>query len=318
MHLPVLLAMPNVRVAWIADSSAERADALGKANGVKAMKVRSPDELPDSDVVLLAVPVGVRTAYFNSLAARGIAVFTEKPFASNHVEHRRVLALFEPDRIGCAFMRRFYRATRIVRDIVAKGWLGPLVSMRIAEGGRSGRTNTDSSFLDDVRLSSGGALADYGCHAVDLALYMTAATSFEVERAELAIDQGVDRQATALVRLRGSECLGPSGAPLDYCVSWLSTQDNTAQLTFERATLWCELGPNGNAWLGDPVRPREAVTLNTTATSATTYNQAFFLEWQEFLSGVEQHRESLVSGRSALLTTELVDGIYEKGGCPRA
>jgi predicted dehydrogenase len=318
IHLPVLLAMPNVRVAWLADASAERADALGKVHGVKSLAATSPEALPDCDVVLLAIPVGARAAYFNALAARGAAVFTEKPFASNPTEHRRILGLFEPDRIGCGFMRRFYRGTRTVRDALSRGWLGPIKSIRIAEGGRSTRTGGDSSFLDDVRLSPGGALADYGCHSVDLALHVTGAASFEVEDAELAIDQGIDRQASARVRLRGSACLPSDGALLDYRVSWLSTQENIAQFSFERATIWCELSPSGNVWLGDPARPREALSLNTTAVAATTYNQAFFLEWQEFLDGVEHRRESSVSGHSALLTTELVEGIYEKGGCRRA
>jgi len=116
IHLPVLLAMPNVRVAWLADASANRADALGKVHGVKSLAATSPEGLPDCDVVLLAIPVGVRAAYFNALAARGAAVFTEKPFASNLAEHRRILDLFEPHRIGCGFMRRFYRGTRTVRD----------------------------------------------------------------------------------------------------------------------------------------------------------------------------------------------------------
>jgi len=88
-----------------------------------------------------------------------------------------------------------------------------------------------------VRLSSGGALADYGCHSVDLALHVTGAASFEVEDAELAIDQGIDRRASARLRLRGSACLPPDGALLDYHVSWLSTQENIAQFTFERATI---------------------------------------------------------------------------------
>jgi len=48
-------------------------------------------------------------------------------------------------------------------------------------------------------------------------------------------------------------------------------------------------------WLGDPARPREALSLNTTAVAATTYNQAFFLEWQEFLDGVEHRGIAILS-----------------------
>jgi predicted dehydrogenase len=80
--------------------------------------------------------------------------------------------------------------------------------------------------------------------------------------------------------------------------------------------VWSELAPSGEVYLGDPERPARRITLTSPAGGATTYNQAFYLEWTDFLDGIRQKKESLVSARSALLTTALVERLLQDGGGP--
>jgi predicted dehydrogenase len=54
-HLPVLLAMRSVRVAWILDVDTSRCATVGKAYRVPAIKMPEPlANLPEADVVLIA------------------------------------------------------------------------------------------------------------------------------------------------------------------------------------------------------------------------------------------------------------------------
>src|SRR5205807_335883 len=104
VHLPVLSAMPKVRIAWVADRDDVRARALARAFRLPAVSLPPcPSELPPCQAVLLAIPVGARGGYYQALAARGTAVFAEKPFALTATDHQQFLSLFPPHAIACGY-----------------------------------------------------------------------------------------------------------------------------------------------------------------------------------------------------------------------
>jgi predicted dehydrogenase len=306
-HLPALMNTPNVAVTWIHDVRGEAAKALAGAYGVDAVSSASPAQLPACDVALLAIPVDARGEYLRHFAARGTAVLCEKPFAMNAADHAKVLADFAPHALGAGFMRRMFRYAMLLRRIVQHGMFGQLRRIEISEGSRSKGSGADASFLDDPRLgASRGVLTDLGSHSVDLALHVSGATGFDVQSCTRVMDGAVDRKVTAQLRLQGV-ATGP--VDLYYTISWLDPQDNKIQLTFDRATVWSSLAPSSEVYAGDPAHPRDAISLACGTAGATTYNQAFFLEWSHFLDGIRSRRESLVSAHSALLTTTLVEAL---------
>jgi predicted dehydrogenase len=310
MHLPVLLNLPDIEVAWLFDRRDHQAAALAAAYGVKAIAAPAPEALPSCDVALLAVPVNARHDYLRVFADRQAAVLCEKPFATSSRVHLHTLDAFPPHKLGVGYMRRFYKSTLLMRDIVASGWMGALRSIRISEGDRSKGSGVDHSFLNDQHLGTArGVLTDLGSHTVDLALYICAAESFAIRSCEIVFDGPVDRKLAASIELRST-----TGASIgfDYCVSWLDRQPNLLQLNFEHATVWSGLSPAATVFLGDPARPDRCISLAATG-GAATYNQAFYLEWRSFLDGVLQEKESQVSARSAALTTSLVEALLLHG-----
>ena len=316
-HLPVLAHLPDVRVTWIADSRLERARTLGDAYGIAAVKAAGPADLPACDVALLAIPVDARTPYLEHFAALGTAVFCEKPFALSAVEHARLVDLFQPHALACGYMRRYFRWAVLLRRLVADRPLGPLRSIEIGEGGRSKGSGSDASFLDDPRLgASRGVLADLGSHGIDLAVHLSDARSFSVESCVRTLDGAVDRQVTADILL-GTESQPQNGVELRFCVSWLERQTNQIRLRFDHALVWSELGVSGTVYMGDPGDPRTCIALNGPDRGATTYNQAFYLEWQAFIAGLLARRESSISARSALLTTSIVESLLNTGVAAR-
>jgi predicted dehydrogenase len=315
-HLPVLMNTPNITVAWIHDARSDAAKALADAYGLRSVSSTAPQQLPACDVALLAIPVDARGEYLRHFAARGTAVFCEKPFAMSAAEHAGVLADFAPHALGAGYMRRMFRSAMLLRRIVRDGMFGSLRRIDISEGNRSKGSGADASFLDDPRLgASRGVLMDLGSHSVDLALHVSGAGGFDVQSSARVMDGAVDRKVTAILRLHG--VAGAPAAPVDmhYGVSWLDRQDNKIRLTFDRATVWSALGPSSEVYAGDPAYPRDAISLACEAVGATTYNQAFYLEWLNFLEGVRTSKESLVSAHSALLTTALVEALLIAKGC---
>jgi predicted dehydrogenase len=312
-HLPVLLNTPDVEIAWIYDRRRTSAQDLARAYGLQALHSLSPERLPACDVVLLAIPVDARREYLDHLGSSGGAALCEKPFATSSADHRLLIDRFAPHALGAGFMRRFFRSTMLLRQIVADGIFGPLLKIDISEGNRSKGSGIDASFLDDPRLgASRGVLTDLGSHSIDVALYVCGATGFDVQSCSKVMDGAIDRKVTAAVQLH-TAVNGSVPVELSYKVSWLDRQDNRIQLTFQHTKVWSGLVPHAEVFVGNPESPGDAIRLAPQAPGATTYNQAFYLEWKDFLAGFRAGRESITAARSALLTTSLVEALLAAG-----
>lgn len=315
MHLPVLLNMPQVRVAWLADADTARATSVARAYGVPAVNLpRIAAELPSADVVLLAIPVGPRPAYYEDLAQRGVAVFAEKPFAVSAAEHARFAGLFGPAQVGCGYMRRMYESAVLIRQAIQEQWFGALRRLRIREGARTTGTGADRSAYDDLAASGGGALMTLGTHGIDLALHLAGARGFEVMESRIDWDGRMDRRVETRLRLDGVAADAGQTCELEFCVSWLDRQENIVEAEFEQARLRTGISSAAGVELirrsGEPA----LMSVVPQQRGARTPNQAFYLEWAEFLRGLEAGQPSLMSAQSALLTAQAVEAIYQRGG----
>lgn len=306
IHLPVLLGLPGVRVAWIADAAPERARALGRDYGIHAVAgAASPGQLPPADVALLGIPAHAREGYLRAFAERGTAVLAEKPFAIGAHDHERFAALFPEHRLACGYMRRFYRSTTILRRTVAARPFGALLALGVAEGGRAAKSGFDTTFQDRASAHGGGVLWAIGCHLLDLALHLTDASAFEIVSKDVVFDADTDREATATLDLQG--------VPTRFCVSWLGPQEDRVTLEFERASVSAGLSPDSAvlAMLRDGSRLALGLDAEERLAATTSY-QAFHLEWREFLDGVERGTPSRISASTSLLTTRLVDALLAR------
>jgi predicted dehydrogenase len=248
--------------------------------------------------------------YFRAFAARGTAVMTEKPFALSREEHRSIEALFAPHQLACGYQRRNYAATRLVQKLLAERWFGPPVGIRIGEGDRVKQSGTDVSHLDDLRSAGGGVLISQGCHSIDWLLFVTQAEAFEVADVDFVFDGELDRKFSARMRLDGN--CGP--VDVDCCVSWLDAQPNRIEILFENAHLSLGVGPDATLDVRShaPGAPSAQLAAQLPG-MATTMNQAFYLEWSQFLEGLAKQEPSLMSAAASQATTALIEELYGKG-----
>jgi len=310
-HLPVLLSTPNVAISWLTDSDANKAKLLAGAYRVPYIELPSmPRELPECDVVLLAIPLGPRRPYYEQLAARGTAVFAEKPFAINSQDHRKFQSLFASYKIGCGYMRRMYSTSRLFRQIVKDAWFGPLRRIHIREGGRTTKTGVDSSYQDLSITEGGGILINLGCHALDLAFFISGAKGFAVNKSEVVFDDNTDRKAQGEVTLLNLHGHANQGCQLEFCVSWLDRQPNTVELEFDNLVLASSIAPGGGIDIRRSNQVYSSARLESVENDgAKTTNQAFYLEWQEFFQGLEQRHPSVMSATTSELTAKLIDEL---------
>lgn len=311
VHLPVLTAMPEASVAWVADSSDERANAVAAAFGVAHVPIADLSDVMDQcDAVLLAIPVGARSAYLERLAQRGVAVLVEKPFARTLDEFDRNLALFPSNRIACGFMRRTYSSTQQMRTILNEGWFGRPTKVRIAEGGRTTRTGVDQSYFDDPAASGGGILLELGCHALDQVLHLLAVEDHEIVSQRMLLDGHTDRKAEAEVLLYPRPGRGGSPVALSYVFSWLDEQENCVEFEFPTARVRFGTRPDASVVICGRDTATRGLQLQLAGRGATTTNQAFYMEWQWLLEGLATGVPSLVAAGTCRPVTALVEDLY--------
>jgi predicted dehydrogenase len=313
-HLPVLTACEEVRIDYIADRNFEAARSVAGSYKLRPIAVTDDlAELPQTDIVLLAVPVTARWPYYELLAKRGTSVLAEKPLAVGIADAEQLCSLYPEHSLACGFQRRTYASVALAKSLVAEKWFGQLRSMSVSEGALTTKTGADSRFYDDA-ASAGGVLMDLGCHSLDVAIYISNASRALPVRQRFVYDHGIDREVEAHLTLitADGEC------DLDYFVSWLQPARNVVDLHFENCTLSLSCRPSQEVEIrsaknaGD--RDDGVVPLVTTKHGgATTVYQAFYLEWIAFLDGIRSHQPSKLSAFSCLSTIRAVEDLYRAG-----
>ncbi len=310
IHLPVLSACEDIRIVYVADKNPETARSVAGSYKVAPVTVADNlDKLPQTDVVLLAVPVTARLPYYELFAKRGTSVLAEKPLAGCGTDAERICGLYPEYSLACGFQRRSYASVVMARMLVAENWFGPLRSISISEGALTTKTGADSRFYDDATSGGGGVLMDLGCHSLDVVMYITDATEAIAVKQRFVFDGGVDREIDARLTLRTAH--GTCG--LDYLVTWLRPAKNTIELRFENCTVELSCRPSQDIEIHGVQNGRDVASLAMKGAGAATMYQAFYLEWAAFLDGVRSLQASKFSARSCLPTIRTVEALYRAG-----
>ncbi|HST68624.1 MAG TPA: Gfo/Idh/MocA family oxidoreductase [Solirubrobacterales bacterium] len=170
----------------------------------EAARAESLEELLEHELdgVVIATPSALHAEQAVTSLERGLAVFCQKPLARNAEETRRILrAARAADRLIAVDL--FYRqveALRAAQRLIDDGEIGLVHSLDLIFHSPYG---PDKPWFTNRELSGGGCLIDLGTHLVDLALWLTGATEYEVETARMLSLQGheVEDQATAELSL---------------------------------------------------------------------------------------------------------------------
>lgn len=313
VHLPVLACMPNARVAWITDSNDEMARETADSCRLRHVPLpASAHELPDCDAVLLATPVHARATYCQAMAERGVAVFAEKPFAITLEEHLRLEGLFPRPGIACGFVRRMYASTMLLRRILMENWFGVPRRLRLSEGSQVTKTGFDTTNKDQDHRRGGGITLNIGCHLIDLALHLTGARSYSITEQEIVWDGPCDRRLWASVLLKDIHGREGENCELDLTVSWLDRLDNQIEVEFDRVKLCAGIVPEAEVRLRPPASSGSGAVLTVPNAGALNFYQAFYLEWEHFLRGLEEGVPSLISASSSRLTTQMAEQLLQE------
>ncbi len=307
-HLPVLVNMPNVEVAWICDLIEDRAREAAEAFNIPST-FTDIDTCTDVDAVLVAIPVGYRQEAMARIFKRGWNVFCEKPFALRLSEHDDYLAEAKTRgaEVAVGLVRRYAKPTLMARKIVSQGGFGPVMGVQAFEGNRIKRTGQGSGwYMENSSLIGGGVLMETGSHLVDQILFVLGFPDFSIESCRQRKYKGIDFASIIVAQLslahqKEVEC--------GIEISWLDDLSNGIFIEFPDHFL--RVGLFFEESLEIFSKQGERICSLDLEQGAGTVMEGFFLEWRDFLAQCASGEPSLVDAGSARQTTSFIELCYE-------
>lgn len=309
VHLPVLLSLPRVEVAWLTDKDASKARALEAASGVAAVILpQQLSRLPKTDLLLLGIPNGPRPPFMD-LIRQGLArcAYVEKPFAKSIEEHEFLTRGLEAWQVAVGQDRRAFGLTRLAREVVEKQIFGHLRSVRFEFGGL-GRILTGGGYLGNAQLAGGGILYQMGVHYIDSILFITKARHVSLESGVMEVEDDLDihTEADLVLTLEdGGE------VPFHVLTTTLEKASNRIELVFDRAQVHF-VPAYGESKLAVLTHSGGIIGYlhPTPKHGPLNVHASYAAHWGRFLEAVAQRTPNETSAVTCRLTTMVLEALY--------
>lgn len=175
--IPGMMLANNAELIAVMDANYEAAERVKNKYGAKYAfddmnEVLAIDEI---DAVYIASPVFCHKEQVEAACKAGKHILLEKPIGLNIAESEEIEKICKDAgiKLGVGFMMRYAAYHEKMKEIIAEGKIGKLVSAR-AEF-TCWYPTMDNCWRQEANLSGGGAMMDMGIHCIDLIRYITGA-----------------------------------------------------------------------------------------------------------------------------------------------
>ena len=305
IHIPILLEYPKTIVKYVADIDIDRANKLAKICGCDAIEVEEEiEKLPECDIVLLAMPVGVRKPYIELFSRRETPIFVENPFAKNIEDHQEFVGL--NNKMVCNYMRTWFSSTKQMREIVRSELFGPLKNVRIQEGLVNSLGMGKKHYRNDIRLAGGGVLMESGCHTISQIVDILEGYDITVKKSDIMWKDELD-VAVEVVMVASKD----SDVKIEYRASRVESFEAEAEFEFQNVKIRFD-HTGSNERLRVYVKGMEGPLIIESEGYATSFGEGVFLKWAEFIQQICSEGEMNTDQMTGMKVTEIITGIYKK------
>lgn len=317
MHATSAAHLKNARIACVCDVKKERADAAAKKYGATAFY--DYKEMLDSgliDVLHVCVPHYLHPVISRYALEKGVHVLCEKPMSINFEDavYNVELARKNNLKYGVIFQCRFNESSRLVKECIANGTLGKVISARVVlTWCKPDEYYSLSDWKGTWEKEGGGVIIDQAIHSIDLANWFIddepVFVSAHLSNRGHSIMQ-VDDTGEGFIRYKGGATLSfwamnnyGCDEPIEIR---LLCENGKAVMNYDRADVYLSDG--------------KVLSAETKAENDIVYEGGkdywgfqHIREIADFYDAVENDREPLISGREALKIQKLICEIYRVG-----
>ena len=308
-HLSVLFAMPEVEIAWLCDKVESQARTLAQLHAPHPEVFTHIEDCPDVDIVLVAIPVGVRRAPLAHIFERGWNALCEKPFAVSLAEHDAILKQASENgvQVAVGLQRRYYRGNMLARQLLRSGVLGEIKEVGASEGARMTRTGRRDWYQGDRTAAGGGILLETGAHLVDQLFTVLSVSDFTIQDCRQRTINGLDVETEAVGTLAMS-----SKSEITFKLVLSNVRDlySGVDIRFSSCILKLDTAMTSPSLCDLSGQPFAHLDGKEGAVSAY---QALCLEWRDFIRQCHKPggHKAAISADTARQSTAFIDQCYQ-------
>lgn len=301
-HLPLINGHEESSLSFVADVDGERVRRVAKTFGTDAVHIQDGTEFPECDALILAIPVGTRDEYFQRFSERDVAIFAEKPFATDTGSHKRWAGASE--QIACDYTRLEFRTTDQIRTLMESSLLGSLKSVHYRQHlfGPTGISPT--SYKMDAELSGGGALIEFGVHLLGEIDFFFEDYRLDLRDVEMESMDGLDIDTSFTLHAESDT----GSVPIEIDLSWVEPEANIARYEFDGGTVAYDLAkPSATLVLEDGHR---RLPMERDDRYPDDHKEAV---WSRLRSFLERVRDGRTFDETRPRVTEIIEEVYQRG-----
>lgn len=316
-HIPAFKHVKEVELTAVSDVNIDRAKEVAEKFSIPHVCEDLDEMLGKIDALLICTPNKFHAPAAIQALNAGIHVLCEKPMALNTKECEDMVAAAEQSGkvLLIAYHWRFLKESRAAKRLIDSGEIGKPLVIRIKSMRR--RKVPGWGVFTNRDLQGGGALIDYGCHLLDLAMWLTGSPKpYEVTgttfndlsmQKDMVNEWGtinpatfeVEDHATAFIRLE-------NGAVVMLETSW------AANIPEDEETISIS-GTKGGIDVF-PLRLNKAehgVLMNSDVTWIPEEKPFAILQAEHFVSCCFGESTPLSSPKESMYVSNIIESVYE-------
>ena len=321
--LPGMMLAKNAECYAVMDANKAAAERCKEKYGAKYAFDNYQDllALDEIDVVYIASPVFAHKEQAFAAAKAKKHILLEKPLGLTLEDSIEIIEFCEKEgvKLGVGLMMRYHAYHQALKEIIASGKIGDIVSMRAQF--TCWYPKMENCWRQEKTLSGGGALMDMGIHCIDLLQYISGLNA--VECTGYAHNQtfgyNVDDSAAVIMKME-------NGA-LAYVDSNFNIPDAAAKCPLEFygtkgsitaiGTLAQEEGGTVEILVCEDDAGYDAQqnrSLVKPMTIEVEFGNMYTKEIEAFSDAVINDTVPPTNGRNTILVQKVIDAIYKSNG----
>ncbi len=321
--LPGMMLTDNCELVAVMDTNKAFADTVCEKYGAKYSFTDYNEllALDEVEAVYIASPVFCHKDQALAAVKAGKHILLEKPLGLSVSDSEEIIAACKAANIklGVGFMMRFHAYHQAMRELIAKGTLGDIVSMRAQF--TCWYPDIPGAWRQNKALSGGGALIDLGVHCIDLLMYISGLDAVECcgYADTQTFNYNVDDSASVIMKME-------NGANAYVDVNF-NMPDSSAKCPLEfygtrgsmiaQGTLSQEEGGSVEVLVCPEDTGYDAQqnrSLVEPMALKVEFGNMYAKELTVFADAVLGDKEPPVNGENTLLVQKVIESIYTSGG----